>query len=211
MVRSRCAVVPECGYGQKIRGSGGSAGAGGTPESNISQFLCRRNTMNNAATKERTREKESDDLQQFVTFTIGSEVYGVDVLKVQEIIGITEITYVPNSLSFMKGVINLRGNVVPVVDLRIKFKMDERPYDQYTVIIIVEVKGRSVGMIVDTVSDVLDIAISSIQDTPHFSASIETDYIKSIGRKEEQLVIILEVDKILTTEELDIMKKKENA
>jgi purine-binding chemotaxis protein CheW len=110
----------------------------------------------------------------------------------------------------MKGVINLRGNVVPVVDLRIKFKMSEREYDATTVIIIVEVKHRSVGMIVDTVSDVVDISVTSIQDTPHFSASIETDYIKNIGRKEEQLIIILDVDRILTTEELEMIKKKDN-
>jgi purine-binding chemotaxis protein CheW len=167
--------------------------------------------MNDTSVKSRngTREDEREELQQFVTFTIGSEVYGVDVLKVQEIIGITEITYVPNSLPFMKGVINLRGSVVPVVDLRIKFRMQERQYDATTVIIIVEVKSRSIGMIVDAVSDVIDIAVTSIHDTPHFSTSIETDYIKNIGRKDDQLVIILNVDKILTVEEMESVKKKE--
>jgi purine-binding chemotaxis protein CheW len=167
--------------------------------------------MNEAIAKNRNSVKEGDheELQQFVTFSIGSEIYGVDVLNVHEIIGITDITYVPNSLPFMKGVINLRGNVVPVVDLRIKFRMEEREYDQTTVIIIVEVKHRSIGMIVDAVSDVIDISVTSIQDTPHFSASIETDYIKNIGRKDDQLVIILEVDKILTMEELETIKKKE--
>ncbi|MBN1531999.1 MAG: purine-binding chemotaxis protein CheW [Spirochaetes bacterium] len=167
--------------------------------------------MNDTATKNRnvTSEEDREELQQFVTFTIGSEIYGVDVLKVQEIIGITEITYVPNSLPFMKGVINLRGNVVPVVDLRIKFRMEEREYDATTVIIIVEVKSRSIGMIVDAVSDVIDIAVTSIHDTPHFSASIETDYIRNIGRKDDLLVIILNVDKILTAEEMETIRKKE--
>ena len=161
--------------------------------------------MNETLSQEIENGADGEDLQQFVTFNISSELYGVDVLKVHEIIGMTEITHVPNSLSFMKGVINLRGNVVPVVDLRIKFKMEKREYDQHTVIIIVEVMNRSIGMIVDAVSDVLDIAVSGIQDTPHFSANIETDYIMSIGRKEEQLVIILDVDKILTSDELEIL------
>lgn len=148
---------------------------------------------------------EAGDIEQFVTFLISNEIYGVDVLRVHEIIGMTDITFVPNSLSFMKGVINLRGNVVPVVDMRTKFKMTQREYDQFTVIIIVEVKGRLIGMIVDSVSDVLEIAVNSIQKTPHFSANIETDYIKNIGSKGEQLVIILDVDNILTTEELSLL------
>jgi len=171
--------------------------------------------MNNTIAREKGKgtgkEGEHEKLQQFVTFTMGTETYGADVLKVHEIIGITDITCVPNSLPFMKGVINLRGSVVPVVDLRIKFKMDERDYDATTVIIIVEVKHRSIGMIVDTVSDVIDIAVTSIQDTPHFSASIETDCIKNIGRKDEHLVIMLDRDKILTAEELEFIKKKETA
>ena len=143
------------------------------------------------------------DEQQYVTFLVGDETYGVPVLKVQEIIGMTDITHVPNSLEFMKGVINLRGTVVPVVDMRMKFEMNVRDYDNFTVIIIVEIHGKLIGMIVDTVSDVLDIATKDIQETPHFSAKIETDYIDSIGQKDDLLVIILDVDNILTSQELE--------
>lgn len=149
------------------------------------------------------------DLQQFVTFLIGPETYGVDVLRVHEIIGMTDITFIPNSMSFMKGVINLRGNVVPVVDMRKKLGMDEREYDATTVIIIVEVKSISIGMIVDAVSDVLDISVESIQDTPHFSTKIESDYIKNIGRKDDNLIIILNVDRILTSDEIDKISSSE--
>jgi purine-binding chemotaxis protein CheW len=140
--------------------------------------------------------------EQYVTFVIDEETYGIEVLRVQEIIGMTVITHVPNSMAFMKGVINLRGSVVPVVDMRIKFNMKERGYDNFTVIIIVEVKERMIGMIVDAVSDVVGLPLNSIQDTPHFSTKIETDYIKGIGRIEEKLIIMLDVDKILTSEEV---------
>lgn len=143
------------------------------------------------------------DTNQYVTFLIGSEVYGVEVLRVQEIIGMTRVTQVPNSMHFMKGVINLRGTVVPVVDMRLRFVMDEKDYDNFTVILIVEVKGTMIGMIVDSVSDVVNIPVKDIQDTPHFSVNIRTDYIKGIGRIEEDLVIVLDVDKILSHEEIE--------
>jgi len=143
-----------------------------------------------------------DEVKQHVTFVIGEATYGVEVLRVQEIIGMTQITHVPNSMAFMKGVINLRGSVVPVVDMRLKFAMEERPYDVFTVIIIVEVRERMIGMIVDSVSDVVSIPIKSIQDTPHFSARIETDFISGIGQVDDKLVIILDVDRILSADEM---------
>jgi len=148
---------------------------------------------------------------QFVTFMIGSETYGVEVLKVKEILGMTDITHVPNSLSFMRGVINLRGAVVPVVDMRLKFQLQEKEYDTFTVIIIVEVRERLIGMIVDTVSDVASIPVSTIQNTPHFTSKIETDFIKGIGQIESLLVIILDVDKILNHEEFKKIEEDKTA
>jgi len=158
--------------------------------------------------KKRTMNNDTDEVEsnQYVTFLIARETYGVEVLRVQEIIGMTGITHVPNSMEFMRGVINLRGTVVPVVDMRLRFGMEEKDYDNFTVILIVEVKGYMVGMIVDSVADVVDIPIKNIQDTPHFSANIRTDYIKGIGRIDEDLVIVLNVDKILSTEELEKME-----
>lgn len=155
---------------------------------------------------EKSENKESNDavenIRQFVTFIVGEEIYGTEVLKVREIIGMTQITHVPNSMSFMKGVINLRGLVVPVLDMRLKFGMEEREYDNFTVIIIVEINERLIGMIVDSVSDVLSIPHKAIQDTPHFSAKIETDFIMGIGQKDDILIIILDVDKILSSDEM---------
>ncbi len=156
-------------------------------------------------------EERAEEENQFVTFVIGEETYGVEVLRVHEIIGMTQITHVPNAMTFMKGVINLRGSVVPVVDMRIKFTMSVREYDSFTVIIIVEVRGRMIGMIVDSVSDVVSIPVKSIQDTPHFSTKIETDFIMGIGQIEEKLVIILDVDRIMSSEEMAALDRERTA
>lgn len=151
------------------------------------------------------------DQKQFVTFVISNENYGVPVLKVQEIIGMTEIVHVPNCPDFMKGVINLRGSVVPVIDMRRRFKMEERQYDMFTVIIIVEVRDMLVGMIVDSVSDVVDIDASDVQKTPQFTVKIDTDFIEGIGQIGRKLVIILDIEKILSVEEIDALDRDETA
>ena len=149
------------------------------------------------------QSEDEENEHQHVTFLIGDETYGVGVEKVKEIIGMTDITHVPNAASLMEGVINLRGSVVPVVNLRKKFRMQKREYDNYTVIIIVEVKDRLIGMIVDSVSDVVNIPISSIQSTPHFTTKIKTDFIEGIGRIDENLIILLDVDMILSEDEIE--------
>lgn len=159
-------------------------------------------------TEERIEERDEieiseENFQEFVTFVIGEEIFGVDVLKVHEIIGMTDITPVPNSIIHMKGVINMRGNVVPVVDLRQKFNMEEIEYTQITVIIIVEVTGRFVGMIVDTVSDVVDLPESKIHDSRDFNTQIASEFIQGIGQANEDLIILLNVEKILDIDEIE--------
>jgi purine-binding chemotaxis protein CheW len=154
----------------------------------------------------RTTAKEDGILKeehQHVTFLIGDETYGVGVEKVKEIIGMTDITHVPNAAYFMEGVINLRGTVVPAIDMRKKFKMEPRHYDTYTVIIIVEVKERLIGMIVDSVSDVVSIPLSAVQKTPNFTSKIQTEFIEGIGQIDNSLIIILNVDLILSEEEIE--------
>jgi len=138
-----------------------------------------------------------ENFEEFVTFVLGDELFGVNVLKVHEIIGVTDITPVPNTMKYLKGVINMRGNVVPVVDLRRKFNLEEIPYTEITVIIIVELKNRFIGMIVDTVSDVVDIKESNIHESHEFNTEIESEFIQAIGQVEDNLIIILDVDKIL--------------
>ena len=161
--------------------------------------------MNNAAAQAREKEWPEQvvlEVAQYVTFVIAEESYGVPVLKVQEIIGMTPIVPVPNSQEFIKGVINLRGSVVPVVDMRKRFRLEEREYDMFTVIIIVEVKGLLVGMIVDSVSDVADIPAESIQKTPHLASKIDREFISGIGHINEKLAIILDIDRIFNAEEI---------
>ena len=145
------------------------------------------------------------DDNQFVTFTLAEEEYGVDILRVQEIIGYKGFTKIPRVADFIKGVLNLRGTVVPVVDLRRKFAMDEKDYDKFTVIMIVEVAGRVIGIIVDAVSDVVSLDSDDIQPTPRFSEKIRTEFIKGMGRKEDKFIILLDIDKVLSDEELEIV------
>ncbi|OHD70513.1 MAG: hypothetical protein A2W19_08900 [Spirochaetes bacterium RBG_16_49_21] len=161
--------------------------------------------MNNMALRGHAKEKREAAVQeerQYVTFMIDNENYALPVLKVQEIIGMTDIVYVPNSPDFIKGVINLRGSVVPVVDMRKRFHMGERVFDMFTVIIIVEINEMPVGMIVDSVSDVINIPQVNIQVPPQFSARIKTDFINGIAQVNEKLVIILDIEKVFTIEEI---------
>ncbi|MBN1495947.1 MAG: purine-binding chemotaxis protein CheW [Spirochaetes bacterium] len=169
--------------------------------------------MNTVSLHDATEVKKDGPVQQdsqYVTFIIADENYGVEVLKVQEIIGMTEIVFVPNSPDFMKGVINLRGSVVPVVDMRKRFHMEERQYDMFTVIIIVEIRKMLVGMIVDSVSDVVGIPRAGIHETPHFTARIDTEFIAGIGQVNDKLVIILDIDEIFSAEEMKTMEQEES-
>ncbi len=139
---------------------------------------------------------------QYITFLTGEETYGVGVEKVKEIIRLTPVTVMPNTSEFMEGVINLRGTVVPVVDLRKKFGMPARTNNNQTVIIILETDTRLIGMIADSVSDVVDIQASGIQSAPHFAGEINIGLIKGIGQVNNNLIIILDADFLLSSAEL---------
>lgn len=149
--------------------------------------------------------EEANEVNQQVTFSLGKEEYGIEITKVQEIIGYQGFTRVPNVPDFIKGVINLRGTVVPVVDLRKKFEMEEKEYTKFTVIIILEALERIMGIIVDAISDVVSLTEQDIQDAPSFTVNVRTDFIKGMGKKGEKLIILLDMDKILSQEELDII------
>ncbi len=137
---------------------------------------------------------------QFVTFSLEDEEYGVEILKVQEIIGYTKITHVPNTPEFIKGVINLRGVIIPIIDLRIKFNMAKVEYNQFTVIIVVEVNGKIMGIVVDAVSDVLTLTGKEIQEIPDFY-KLKADYLRGMGKSGERMILLLDIDKILSFEE----------
>lgn len=154
-------------------------------------------------TKENKEVKENNISREYVTIQIDREMFGIDVMRVREIIGVTDITHVPNTLPFMKGVIDLRGIVVPLVDMRIKFGLEERSFDKRTVFVIVETMGEFVGMIVDSVSDVVNIPDSSIQVSGHLNMNVDSRFIRGISRHDDKMVIVLDIDRILTGDELN--------
>lgn len=138
---------------------------------------------------------------KYLTFHLAEEEYGLEILKVREIIGIMDITTVPQTPDFVRGVINLRGKVIPVVDLRLQFALPPRAYDDQTCIIVVDV-GMLMGIIVDTVQEVYDIPATHIQPPPELGVSVDTDFIVGMGKVEDDVKILLDIEKVLTAEEL---------
>lgn len=136
---------------------------------------------------------------EFLTFRLGAESYGIEILKVQEIRGYELPTAIANAPEFIKGVINLRGVIVPILDLRIKFRLPEARYDEFTVVIILNVAGRVVGVVVDSVSDVVTLSPGAIRPTPEFaSATFDTKYITGLATVEERMAILLDIEKLMT-------------
>ena len=142
------------------------------------------------------------DGSQYLTFQLGEELYGVDILRVQEIKGYTAVTRIPNTPGYIKGVLNLRGTIVPIVDLRSKFNMEETKYTMFTVIVVVVVREKVVGLIVDAVSDVLNIGAQDIQEPPAFGQKIDIGFLSWIGKAGDKLVAILDIDRLLADTEL---------
>lgn len=144
---------------------------------------------------------------KYLTFVLRGEEYGLEILKVREIIGVLDITPVPQTPAFVKGVINLRGKVIPVVDLRLKFGMPAADYTKETCVIVVDVNGMLMGTVVDTVSEVIDIAGKDIEPAPNFGGKISTDFILGMGKIKGKVKILLDIDRVLSTEELILIEK----
>lgn len=149
-----------------------------------------------------TITKQENELLQLVTFGIGEEEFGIDILKVQEIIRTMAITKVPNSPPYVEGVINLRGKVIPVIDLRSRFNMECKPHDGQTRIIVLEIHKMIVGFVVDEVSEVLRIQSNTVEPPPPVVSGIESEYIKGVGKLDDRLLILLDLDKLIPVEEL---------
>jgi purine-binding chemotaxis protein CheW len=148
---------------------------------------------------------------KYLTFSLGQEEYGISILKVKEIIGMMPITAVPQTPAFVKGVINLRGKVIPVMNLRLKFGMEEIPYTERTCIIVVEtrwVRGAVlIGIVVDSVSEVLNIKSGEIEETPVLGAELDTDYILGMAKMNGGVKILLDIDRVLTATENSVTEK----
>jgi purine-binding chemotaxis protein CheW len=150
--------------------------------------------------------KSDDRGGKYLVFELGREEFGIRVLKVREIMGIQDITAVPQTPAHVKGVINLRGKVIPVVDLRLKFGLPEQEYTQRTCIIVVQVQGEAgpmlMGIVVDGVAEVLNLAAADIEDTPDFGDGTATPYLLGMAKVKEKVKILLEIDRVLTSTDL---------
>lgn len=154
-------------------------------------------------------EQSSRDIagQEFLAFTLGREEYGIDILKVQEIRGYEAVTRIANAPEFIKGVVNLRGIIVPIVDMRIKFQLGEPSYDQFTVVIILNIGGRVVGMVVDSVSDVITLSPEQIKPAPEMGTALNTDYLIGLGTIDQRMLILVDIDRLMSSAEMGLIEK----
>ncbi len=146
-------------------------------------------------------EEQKDQGNEYLTFHLYNEEYGVDILRVQEIRGWEKVTHVPNSPNYVKGVLNLRGAIVPVVDLRVRFNLPNTEYTETTVVIVLSVlsgeRERIIGVVVDAISDVVNASLSDIQATPEFDSTIEIEYVQGLATSGDNMLMLVDVDKLL--------------
>jgi len=143
---------------------------------------------------------------EYLTFTLGKEEYGIEILKVQEIRGYEAVTKIANAPEFIKGVVNLRGTIVPIVDMRIKFNLGSAEYNQFTVVIILNVAGRVVGMVVDSVSDVIQLSGEQIRPAPDFSSTFDTKYITGLGTIDDRMLILVDIEKLMSGQDMALIE-----
>jgi purine-binding chemotaxis protein CheW len=145
------------------------------------------------------------EIQQYVVFSLNEQIYGIEVPKIKEVVSYRKITPLPNMVGFIKGIINLRGVVLPVFDLREKFNLSETTYTPFHIIIVMEISGRAMGVIVDEISDVVELSPDEVQAPSNLPPNVQTKYIKGIGKKENELIVLLDVDRLLSSKELEIL------
>jgi len=142
---------------------------------------------------------------EFLSFTLGGEEYGIEILKVQEIRGYETVTAIANAPPFIKGVVNLRGVIVPIVDLRIKFNLGDVTYNEFTVVIILNIASRVVGIVVDSVSDVITLAAEQVRPAPEFSSELKVDHITGLGTMDERMLILLDIEKLMMSSDMALL------
>ncbi|MBK7493827.1 MAG: chemotaxis protein CheW [Nitrosomonas sp.] len=146
-------------------------------------------------------------INEFLTFRLGNEEYGIEILKVQEIRGYDSVTQIANAPDFIKGVVNLRGIIVPILDMRIKFRLDRVEYNQFTVVIILNVAGRVMGIVVDGVSDVIELEANQVRPAPEFGAVIDTEYITGLGTVAERMLILIDIEKLMSNSDMGLLER----
>lgn len=154
-----------------------------------------------------TAQEDASQGKEFLAFKLGVEEYGIDILKVQEIRGYEAVTRIANAPDFIKGVINLRGIIIPVVDMRIKFNLGEPVYDQFTVVIILNINGRVVGMVVDAVSDVTSLTPDQIKPAPDMGTAFSSEYMIGLGTIDERMLILVDIQRLMSSPEMGLSEK----
>lgn len=144
---------------------------------------------------------------EFLAFTLGKEEYGINIQTVQELRGYDAVTQIANAPDYLKGVINLRGIIVPIIDMRIKFGLGQPAYDQFTVVIILQISGRTIGMVVDSVSDVLTLTPEQIKPAPEMGASVATDYLLGLGTINDRMLILIDIHQLMQSSEIGLIEK----
>ncbi len=155
---------------------------------------------------QRTTEADADD-RQYLVFSLGKEEYAIDILKVQEIRGYDQVTRIANVPDFIKGVSNLRGIIVPIVDLRIKFRLEDIRYDEHTVVIVVDIGERVIGIVVDRVSDVMTLTPEQSRPAPEFGVRVPLDYIHGLGNLDDRMLILMDIEKLLNSREMALVEE----
>jgi purine-binding chemotaxis protein CheW len=148
----------------------------------------------------------NDGVLEALAFKLGNEEYGIKILKVQEIRGYEAVTRIASAPEHVKGVVNLRGTIVPIVDMRIKFKLGEPTYNQFTVVIILNIQDRVVGMVVDSVSDVISLTADQIKPAPDMGGALNTDYLVGLGTVDERMIILVDIDRMMSSEEMGVIE-----
>jgi len=144
--------------------------------------------------------------RECLTFTLGAEEYGIDILKVQEIRGYDTVTRIANAPDFIKGVINLRGAIVPIVDMRIKFKLGHVVYNEFTVVIVLNIAGRIIGMVVDGVSDVITLTHEQIRPSPDLGTALDTQYINGLGTVDDRMIILVDIERLMSAQDMALIE-----
>jgi len=157
------------------------------------------------STSRQAAMNEVGHAQEYLTFTLGPEEYAIDILKVQEIRGYDAVTTIANAPPFIKGVVNLRGTIVPIVDLRIKFGIGNVEYTPFTVVIILNISGRVVGIVVDSVSDVTMLSPEQIRAAPEFASTVDTKFILGLGTLEERMLIVVDIERLMLSSEMALV------
>ncbi|XOZ34431.1 chemotaxis protein CheW [Halomonadaceae bacterium KBTZ08] len=156
--------------------------------------------------EEKLARAANEQGQEYLTFTLGDESYALDILQVKEIRGYEAVTKIANAPEFIKGVINLRGDIVPVIDLRIKFSVGDPTYDEFTIVIVLQIDGRYVGVVVDGVSDVVTLTAEEIRPAPNFGVAFDSEYLIGLANVGEGMVILVDIEKLITSDEMGLVE-----